>query len=187
MSSLIISSYCFASIGGSQLAFSATSIQSQLRRLFPEIKMCLMVHRSFSSPLYINCSFKYFNIEKLTTRGALFWSDSENSSQIHSPWLGYIVESDIGLSYRPASLCSLAGLYDNTMPESILYPQSRTMNFDSACWDLEAIIWIGTHSKSKNSRIFYDYNCLLFYQLFIWCLWPAVWRFLDIFRQLLEA
>jgi hypothetical protein len=42
--------------------------------------------------------------------------------------MGDIVDSDKGLSYRPASLCSQAGLYDNSMPESTLSPQSGTMN-----------------------------------------------------------
>ncbi len=37
-------------------------------------------------------------------------------SQMHSPWLRDIVDSGIGLSYRPASLCSLAGLYDFISP-----------------------------------------------------------------------
>ncbi len=32
-----------------------------------------------------------------------------NRGQIHSPWLGFIVNSGIGLSYWPASLCSLPG------------------------------------------------------------------------------
>ncbi len=40
-------------------------------------------------------------------------------SQIHSPWLGDIVDS---------SLCSLAGRYDNTMPELTWSPQSGSMN-----------------------------------------------------------
>jgi hypothetical protein len=40
-----------------------------------------------------------------------------------------IVESDIGLSYQPASLCSMGGRYDNPpMPESTLSPPSGTMN-----------------------------------------------------------
>jgi hypothetical protein len=34
--------------------------------------------------------------------------------------MGDKVDSGIGLSYRPASLCSLAGLYDNPMPESTM-------------------------------------------------------------------
>ncbi len=50
-------------------------------------------------------------------------------SQIHSPWLGDKVDSGIGLSYRPASLCSqLAGRYDNPLPESTIFSQSGTMN-----------------------------------------------------------
>ncbi len=49
--------------------------------------------------------------------------------------MGDIVDSDIWLSYRPASLCSLAvfaDLYDNPMPESTLSPQSWTMNLATA-------------------------------------------------------
>jgi hypothetical protein len=38
-----------------------------------------------------------------------------------------VVDSGIGLSYRPASLCSLADRYDNPMPESTLSPKSETM------------------------------------------------------------
>ncbi len=41
--------------------------------------------------------------------------------QILSPWLGDIVASGIALLYWPASLCSLAGRYDNPMPESTIY------------------------------------------------------------------
>ncbi len=52
------------------------------------------------------------------------------SLQVHSSLLakfvvpdwGDKVDSDIGLSYRPASLCSVAGRYDNTMPESTISP-----------------------------------------------------------------
>ncbi len=48
----------------------------------------------------------------VTYLGVTFYTHSSN--QIHSPWLEYIVDSGIGLSYRPlsyrpASLCSLAG------------------------------------------------------------------------------
>jgi hypothetical protein len=49
-------------------------------------------------------------------------------SQIHSPGLGDIVDYGKGLSYRPASLCSLAGRYDNPMPELPLYPPSGSPN-----------------------------------------------------------
>jgi hypothetical protein len=48
--------------------------------------------------------------------------------QILRSWLGDNVNSGIGLSNRPASLCSLAGRYDNPMPELTLSPQSGTMN-----------------------------------------------------------
>ncbi len=39
--------------------------------------------------------------------------------QIHSPWLGDIVDFGIRLSYRPASLCSLAGRHG--MPVSTFF------------------------------------------------------------------
>jgi hypothetical protein len=39
-------------------------------------------------------------------------------------YTGYIVDSGIGLMYKPASLCSLAGRHDNPMPKSTLSPQS---------------------------------------------------------------
>jgi hypothetical protein len=55
------------------------------------------------------------------------------SGQIHSPWLGDIVDSDIWLSYRPASLCSLVvNRYDNQMPELTLSAQSGTINLATA-------------------------------------------------------
>ncbi len=41
------------------------------------------------------------------------------------PDWGNIVDSGIGLSYRPAILGSLAGRYDNTMPELNLSPHSQ--------------------------------------------------------------
>ncbi len=57
-----------------------------------------------------------------------FLSRRQSCSQIPSPWIGDIVNSGKGLSYRPASLGSLVGWYDNPMPESTLSPQSGTMN-----------------------------------------------------------
>jgi hypothetical protein len=50
---------------------------------------------------------------------------------IITDWGIYIVDSGIWLSYRPTSLCSLAGRYDNPMPEKALSPQSGTMNLDT--------------------------------------------------------
>ncbi len=46
------------------------------------------------------------------------------------PKWGDKVDAGIGLStaYRPASLCSLVGLYDNAVSESTLSPQSGPMN-----------------------------------------------------------
>jgi hypothetical protein len=91
MSLLLISGYFFTSIGGSQLAFSATYIQPQLNLLetFPSEKIVPHVTKIFlfqvHCTVYIYYSSKCFHVEKLTTRGAEILSDSENSSQIHSP------------------------------------------------------------------------------------------------------
>ncbi len=52
----------------------------------------------------------------------------ESRGQIRSPWLGTIVDSGIGSSYRPASLCSLSDRYDNPMPESTISLQSGAKN-----------------------------------------------------------
>ncbi len=58
-----------------------------------------------------------------------------SSSQILSPWLRDVVDCGLGLSYRPASLCSLASRYDNPRPQSALSPQSGTINLTTAyCW-----------------------------------------------------
>jgi hypothetical protein len=58
-------------------------------------------------------------------------------SKIHSPWLGDIVDS---------SLCSLAGRYDNPMPELTWSPQSGSMNMATvigytASEPLKRLIW----------------------------------------------
>ncbi len=52
--------------------------------------------------------------------GLGFWYKSIAKFLI--PDLGDIVDSTIGLSYRPDSLCSLAGRCDNPMPESTISP-----------------------------------------------------------------
>jgi hypothetical protein len=50
--------------------------------------------------------------------------DKYSRCPILSPWLA----SGIGLSYKPASLYSLAGRHDKPMPESTISPQSGTKN-----------------------------------------------------------
>jgi hypothetical protein len=58
-----------------------------------------------------------------------FWTSRSPVAKFIVPVLGDIVDSGIGLSYRPASLCNpLAGRYNNPMPELILSPPSVTMN-----------------------------------------------------------
>jgi hypothetical protein len=49
--------------------------------------------------------------------------------------LGDKVDSGIGLPYRPASPCSLAGRwYDNPMPKLTLSPLSGSMNSATECF-----------------------------------------------------
>ncbi len=54
--------------------------------------------------------------------------------RIHGPWLGDIVNSGIGLTYRPARLFSLVRRYKNPMPELTLFPLVRDHEFGN---------WIG--------------------------------------------
>jgi hypothetical protein len=55
-----------------------------------------------------------------------------NCSQILSPWLGDILDSGIGLSYRPAtSLCSMEDRYDKPYARVDYIPQPGTKNLAS--------------------------------------------------------
>jgi len=49
-------------------------------------------------------------------------SDLESEAKFLVPDRGDVVDSSIGLSYRPARLHMLAGRYDNPMPESTISP-----------------------------------------------------------------
>jgi hypothetical protein len=53
-----------------------------------------------------------------------------------------IVDSGIGLSYRPVSLCSLAGRYDNPMPESTFFPPVRDFEF-GFCIPWRSVVVLG--------------------------------------------
>ncbi len=60
----------------------------------------------------------------------------------------------VGLSYRPASLSTLASRYDKSMPESTLSPQTGTMNFASvldstSVWLIVFIIQIRTQAVPR--------------------------------------
>jgi len=66
-------------------------------------------------------------------------SDQYYNKQIHSPGTGDIVDSGIWLLYRPASLFSLAGRYDN------IFPPIRTMNL--ATGQVENRVVTLTHLK----------------------------------------
>ncbi len=57
----------------------------------------------------------------------LFLCARSSCSQIYKPWPGDIVDSGIGLTYRPASLCSLAGWYDNLQYADQLYLPSQEL------------------------------------------------------------
>ncbi len=52
------------------------------------------------------------------------------------PDWGFIVDSGMRLWYWPASLFSLAGRYDNPMPELTLSPQVKDYEFGlrAGCW-----------------------------------------------------
>jgi hypothetical protein len=63
--------------------------------------------------------------------GSRYDSSKRSLAKFIVPERGDIVDFGIGLSYRPASLCSLAGRYDNPMLESTLSPQSGTVNLAS--------------------------------------------------------
>ncbi len=65
-----------------------------------------------------------------------------------SSWQGDIVDYGIGLSYRPTSLCSLAGRYYNPICQSGLIPQSGTKNLASV--DKPAEIWRGKGGLEPN-------------------------------------
>jgi hypothetical protein len=52
------------------------------------------------------------------------------------PDWGYKVDCGIGLSYWPASICSLAGRYDYPMPQWTLSPQSWTKNWASGVYTI---------------------------------------------------
>jgi len=54
--------------------------------------------------------------------------------------VGDIVDSGIGLSYWPTSLCSLAGWYGNPMPELTLSPRQGTMNLATGCSNILPIL-----------------------------------------------
>ncbi len=51
----------------------------------------------------------------------------ENRGPILSLWLGDIADTGIGLPYPPASLCRMAGRYDNPM-QIRLYPASQGLS-----------------------------------------------------------
>jgi hypothetical protein len=107
-------------------------------------------HSSFSPLLYLKCAlsgfsfvlfvslllnFACFNILFRRFSLCVQYGKSEKSSVLSEakfidPWTGDIVDSDIGLSYRPASQCILAGQYDNPTvyaKNSRLYPPSQVL------------------------------------------------------------
>ncbi len=55
--------------------------------------------------------------------------------------MGDIVDSGIRFSYRPASLCSLAGRYDNLMLKSTLSPKPGTKNLVTGEHNENILVW----------------------------------------------
>ncbi len=71
-------------------------------------------------------------------------------SRIHSLWLGYKVNSGLGLLYGlpPCWLHRLARQYDNPMPELTISPRHGIW-----IWPLNCEWWRGAFTLGKNSRI----------------------------------
>jgi hypothetical protein len=65
---------------------------------------------------------------------SLVFTHKRSEAKFIVPDCGHIVDSDRGLSYRPASLCSLARRYNSHMPQTTKYPQSETKNSATAVW-----------------------------------------------------
>jgi hypothetical protein len=82
----------------------------------------------------------------LSSSFCLLSMDAENRGQIHSPWLGVIVNSGIGLSYLPTSLCIVAGRYDNPMPESTL--SLPVSDYEFGYWSQILSPWLGDIADS---------------------------------------
>ncbi len=81
--------------------------------------------------------------ETIASKVAWHVQSPHSEAKFIDPWLGDIVDSDIRLSYRPASLCSLAGRYDNPMSEtqSQLYPPIQGLR-----------IWLLVYSLSRRIK-----------------------------------
>ncbi len=74
--------------------------------------------------------------------------------QINSPWLGDIVDSGIGLSYRPSRLHWLAGRYESPTPESTIF-----LSQGLRIWLLGNILF---RIQKKNKKIYNDISLLFF-------------------------
>jgi hypothetical protein len=63
-----------------------------------------------------------------------------------------MVDSGVGLSYRPASLCNpAAGQYNNPMPKFYI-PQSGTENFASAQQRIYDTAWVALETSFDSKR-----------------------------------
>ncbi len=73
--------------------------------------------------------------KKVAKQFCHFFGNSETSIKIHSPRLRDKVASGKGFAYRPVRLCSLAGRYDNPMPEpeSTLSPRQGLRVWPKIC------------------------------------------------------
>jgi hypothetical protein len=65
----------------------------------------------------------------------VYWKNTPIAKFIVPDWEDK-VDSDIGLSYRPASICSLPDRYDNPMPESTFSPSTRDYEFGIVIYKL---------------------------------------------------
>jgi hypothetical protein len=105
----------FYTIMLAQSLFMHRTCINRLIACHSELYLCLLIAFGLCSLCQQTEFFHFTKVGRVIT-----------CSQILSSWLGDIDDSSIGFSYWPAILCTLAGGYDNPMPEStIVDPPER--------------------------------------------------------------
>ncbi len=96
----------------------------------------------------------YINIQLAVTEGQY----SQYCTEIHSPWMGDIVDSCIGCRTGLPTSVAYRGRYVNPMQESTLSPQSGTMNLATVVQ-----IW----ALSWQSIVHFHFSLIFFCSVFI--------------------
>ncbi len=111
--------------------------------------MPLFLHRHSACIFYVLFPHCFICRRSDSSVSEVTWIES--SSQIHSLWMGDIlIPAYIGLSYRPASLCSLEGRFDNLMPESTISSPIRDYEFDHRTVATLALAVRRSHRSAKS-------------------------------------